>query len=266
VTDPWAFQRWAFETKTGSYARKAALVALAVMADASTGRCEAKQETLGQQTELSTRTVRKALKDLEAAGLVARRHQYRADGKRRGDEFLLLAPWIETWPDGLAARDDTSATSGTSRPLLAARDDPARTTTSRNSHMDSLRSSIAAARAFAADSNDLGQKVLGLLIEVAEAKDTNPFKVEALVAASRRYKDRDLAAEAEAFRFWYLEGNGENVPVKSLPGRWRTWLERAPSAATRSRAVRRRGRQDEDRAERLRKDLEAIERIQRGEA
>lgn len=99
-TDPWAFQRWAFAQKTGSPARKGLLSALAMMADATTGRCEAKQETLAQHVEVSERSVREHLSALVKDGLIAQRHQYRRDGTRRGSEFLLLAPWITEWPDG----------------------------------------------------------------------------------------------------------------------------------------------------------------------
>lgn len=102
--DPWAFQRWAFETTTGNSGRKAVLVSLAVMADKSSGRCEAKQETIARQVEAEVRTVRRHLADLEKAGLIARRSQFRIDGRRRGDEFLLLAPWVTEWPDGQAAK------------------------------------------------------------------------------------------------------------------------------------------------------------------
>lgn len=135
ASDPWAFQRWAFHTSTGNPVRKSVLVALAVMAEANTGRCEALQETLAQQVEAGLRAVRGHLKGLEEDGLIARRHQYRHDGKRRGDEFLLLAPWVETWPDGLPARSAASApTTGTNKQPLPAQIAPARTTTPLNYH------------------------------------------------------------------------------------------------------------------------------------
>lgn len=136
ATDPWAFQRWAFQTTTGNPVRKAVLVALAVMADTNTGRCEALQETLAQQVEAGERAIRGHLKALETEGVIARRHQYRYDGKRRGDEYLLLAPWVETWPDGLPARNAASsaATTGTDLQPLPARIAGARTTTTQNDH------------------------------------------------------------------------------------------------------------------------------------
>jgi DNA-binding transcriptional ArsR family regulator len=105
--DPWHFQRWAFATTTGSSGRKAVLMALSSMADSTSGRCEAKVETLVQMTEISDRTVRTHLAALDDAGLIARRPQYRADRGRRGDEFLLLAPGIDEWPDGARARQNS---------------------------------------------------------------------------------------------------------------------------------------------------------------
>jgi hypothetical protein len=98
--DPWAFQRWAFAQTAGSPTRKALLSALAAMADASTGRCEAKQGTLAAWVEVSERSIREHLRGLVEAGLIAQRHQYRIDGTRRGSEFLLLGPGVTEWPDG----------------------------------------------------------------------------------------------------------------------------------------------------------------------
>lgn len=100
--DPWAFQRWAYAQTTGNTGRKAVLLMLSTLADAETGRCEARQATLAKAVEAGERTVRRHLDDLEAAGLIARRAQYRKDGKRRGDEYMLRAPWVTIWPDGEA--------------------------------------------------------------------------------------------------------------------------------------------------------------------
>lgn len=100
--DPWAFQRWAFAVRTGSPARKAVFSYLAMTAGSETGRCEAKQASIAKAVECSERTVRDHLAGLEAHGLIARRAQFRDDRGRRGDEFLLLAPWVTEWPDGEA--------------------------------------------------------------------------------------------------------------------------------------------------------------------
>lgn len=98
--DPWYFQRWAYNQKVGNPIRKSVLTMLAIMADANTGRCEAKQEMLLTAVEAGERAVRNHLVALEQMGLIARRAQFRIDRGRRGDEFLLLAPGIDAWPDG----------------------------------------------------------------------------------------------------------------------------------------------------------------------
>lgn len=100
--DPWAFQRWAFGTTTGNPVRKAVLSYLAMTASAETGRCEAKQGSIAAAVECSERTVREHLAALVEQRLIARRAQYRRDRGRRNDEFLLLAPWVDEWPDGEA--------------------------------------------------------------------------------------------------------------------------------------------------------------------
>lgn len=98
--DPWRFQRWAFDATTGNSTRKSVLSMLAMMADMNTGRCEAKQDTLAKGVEASERSVRAHLGALEQQGFIARRAQFRVDRGRRGDEYLLLAPGVDTWPDG----------------------------------------------------------------------------------------------------------------------------------------------------------------------
>ncbi len=98
--DPWRFQRWAFDAHTGNSTRKAVLSMLAMMADMNTGRCEAKQDTLAKGVEASERSVRAHLGALEDQGFIARRAQFRIDRGRRGDEYLMLAPGVDSWPDG----------------------------------------------------------------------------------------------------------------------------------------------------------------------
>lgn len=113
-----------------------------------------------------------------------------------------------------------------------------------NKEIDSLRSSISCARELYKTVNEWQQKVLVALVAVAETKRVKGFKPEALLATCDRYGDRDHATEAEAFRFWHLEGTGENAPVKSIGQSWAGWLKRAPSAEKRNA---KRGFQGEDR-------------------
>jgi len=104
--------------------------------------------------------------------------------------------------------------------------------------------SIIAARELYKTSNEGQRKVLASLIAVAEAKSVKPFKPESLLAACERYPDRDHPAEAEGYRYWHLDGNGENAMVVGLSQSWSRWLSRAPSAEKRNA---KRGFQGEDR-------------------
>ena len=69
--------------------RKFILVMLANYAD-SDGQCWPSQEMLGAATELTDRTVRTALKELEEKGLIARQHRCGAGGVRISDLITLL--------------------------------------------------------------------------------------------------------------------------------------------------------------------------------
>lgn len=72
--------RWAKHQTTGSAPRKAVLLALADRHHAETGACFPSVETIAKDTELSERTVRRALDDLAEAGFVTRERRRRGDG------------------------------------------------------------------------------------------------------------------------------------------------------------------------------------------
>src|SRR5688572_16061958 len=80
---------WAREIRTGSPALKAVLLAVANYADAD-GSCWPSQERIAHDTELTDRTVRTALKELEARGFLTREER-RARG-RRSDLIRLVLP------------------------------------------------------------------------------------------------------------------------------------------------------------------------------
>src|SRR4051812_10033409 len=100
TTDPWAIRQWAFEVVVGNSARKSLFMVLAGLANYETGRCEVKIDTLMRWTELGESTIQRHLTALVGVSLIARRPQYRVDGSQRSTEYLMLAPWIEAWPDG----------------------------------------------------------------------------------------------------------------------------------------------------------------------
>jgi len=83
--------RWAQSTKTGSSSRKTVLFALAQYSDEKNS-CYPGQELLAKITELSERAVRRALSDLEKAGLIRREMRRDASGRRTSDRYFLEVP------------------------------------------------------------------------------------------------------------------------------------------------------------------------------
>jgi hypothetical protein len=79
---------WARRVTTGNPARKAVLMVLADYADEEWS-CFPGQERLSTETELSTRTIGRALSDLEEVGLIRRARRTRGDGSRTSDRIYL---------------------------------------------------------------------------------------------------------------------------------------------------------------------------------
>lgn len=121
-------QTWAIKQRTGSPARKAVLMNLADRADEAWS-CFPGQKRIAEDTELGERTVRRALDDLEQAGLLLRFHRRRKDGSWTSDRYVL-AGYI-TDPDAvrLLADSDTCGHSGRrpQRPQATAAAGPAAT-------------------------------------------------------------------------------------------------------------------------------------------
>lgn len=84
--------KWAFEQKVGNPARKAVLISLAEQADDRMFSCWPGQQLIADRTELGIRTVRRALAELETAGLVARKPRYDSKGHRTSDRYVLSLP------------------------------------------------------------------------------------------------------------------------------------------------------------------------------
>lgn len=78
---------WAYEMKLTGPA-KPVLVALADMADEA-ATCYPGQDRLAEMTGLSLSTVSRALRRLEALGLLVREHRYGAHGYRTSDRYRL---------------------------------------------------------------------------------------------------------------------------------------------------------------------------------
>lgn len=79
---------WAFGLQNINPARKFLLVALANYADENNS-CFPGQEKLAHDVGVSVSTIRRALKELEADGFVARERRQGADGYRTSDRYFL---------------------------------------------------------------------------------------------------------------------------------------------------------------------------------
>jgi biotin operon repressor len=79
---------WAKSLKTGSPSSKAVLLAVADYADEH-GECWPSQLRLAEDTELSERAVRDALRYLQARGFLVRERRRRSDGYRAADRITL---------------------------------------------------------------------------------------------------------------------------------------------------------------------------------
>jgi DNA-binding transcriptional ArsR family regulator len=119
---------WAVGQRTGSPARKAVLMNLADRADGA-WLCWPGQKLIAKDTELGERTVRRALDDLEKAGLIRRYHHRRKDGSWSSDRYVLAG--IDGDPDGLQLLADSEACGQngrrSERPAATAAAEPAAT-------------------------------------------------------------------------------------------------------------------------------------------
>ncbi len=79
---------WAFAVRGISPSEKLVLLSLANYANKD-AQCWPKQDTIAEETELSSRTVWNALKQLTEAGIIVRESRKRSDGTRTSDMFTL---------------------------------------------------------------------------------------------------------------------------------------------------------------------------------
>lgn len=85
---------WAKETPGLSMLEGAVLNALAVHADRQTGEAWPSQSRIAEICRCTVRSVQRAMKSLEAKGLLTRVSRYRDDGGRRSDLVTLACPKI----------------------------------------------------------------------------------------------------------------------------------------------------------------------------
>ena len=79
---------WAINQKTGSATNKAVLMAICNHANGN-GYCWPSQKEIQQFTELSLRSIQRAMQELEKLGLIQREERRRVDGTRSSDAYIL---------------------------------------------------------------------------------------------------------------------------------------------------------------------------------
>ena len=84
---------WAMSTKVGSSTRKLVLLVLADRANDDNWSTWVGQETIAAETELSVRSVGRALAELERDGVIERSQRRRGDGFRSSDLIRLNMQW-----------------------------------------------------------------------------------------------------------------------------------------------------------------------------
>lgn len=84
---------WAMSTRVGSSTRKLVLLVLADRANDDNWSTWVGQETIAVETELSVRSVGRALAEMEHAGVIERSQRRRGDGFRSSDLIRLNMAW-----------------------------------------------------------------------------------------------------------------------------------------------------------------------------
>lgn len=222
MKDPWEVQRWAFQQTTGNAARKAVLMALAVMAEMSSGRCEAKIAHLVEWTELSERSVQSHLKLLKETGFIAMRPQWRRDGGQRGNEFLLLLPGVTEWPDGERVQDShPPGEVDSTPPVQPAAPQELPLGNGHASKQDDPRARLP--DGFPEELRPHGRVVYGILRQIAEDHGAKKVWPKALGQVLMAHPKHPLVATANAFAAWAVDPPRK---ITDVVGTYRTFLKR----------------------------------------
>ncbi len=228
---------WVLEHCEATLGARCLMFAIANHADEGGANCWASVDTLAREARLSRKGTQAALRRLEAEGQIEAvglsRYGtvvYRISGMAKGGE--VTSP---LWDEGakFAAKNGSSTSP---KPSL---EPPS---VHKESPLDSSLLPLLA---------DVNRVVRG-------KEGARPISSAAFARACERYGDRDLAAEAEDFAGYWLEGPGHNRPLRDVAAAWRRWLRTAPAAS------RKRGR-PRGAAARLSADLARLERMKRGD-
>lgn len=233
--DPWHLQRWGRALKVGGPTKKLILQLLTEAADYNTATCHPSQETLAAWAEVSERTVRASLRDLEAAGVIERRARHRANGNRTSDSILLLAPGVVEWPDGTLAE---RATTGSQLPpeniaggsqLPVDNRQPASGEPKASAGTSQGSPPVERAREAEQDSLLAGpyDEVVAVLREVRRVTGSPPPTVAAVAKVAESFPEVDLLALARELAYWSEHGNGARRQIKSVMGTFRSFAKRA---------------------------------------
>jgi hypothetical protein len=241
---------WAFKHADCSGNDRVVLLVLANHAWPDGTHAFPAHETIATEARIAERTVRDCLKRLEAAGLVTR-------AGKVGRTVNYSLPIIAATPAGTDIPADSRNIPADSRTDSGSRLPPNRKKEPSKKPSDSLEHAAVRAEI----NSSPWRPVLEPILAVAQAKGCE-FVPGQIVAACEKRPDRAHSVEAERFREWWLDELRANQPIKSIAGRWRTWLTRAPPATAyqrRNGQGKRRGRGvTGDRARELSAEAEAL--------
>lgn len=221
------------------------------------------REAFADDCECNPATVSENLKRLEAAGWIARFQRRRPNGSRTSD-WIVLAPGgadrgamrdanPTEYPDDVAAaatvtsspretspRETQGEVSGDSHLGFPGGPDPSEEPSEENSagaHANDPSDAAEVRAKWATVTPEARALVIAARDVARSRKKVEPWKAGTIVALAVEFADRDLPMQARRFTEYYVDGMGENVDVKSVPGRLRTWLGRAATKATSDKAT-----------------------------
>lgn len=221
----WQATAWVAEHSEATKGARCLMFAIANHANAEGRRCIASVETLAHEARLSRRGAQEALRRLEASGEIEAvgsspygTTDYRIVGMEGGAESAPPAD------EGGAVRDKGGAV----RDKVSSSTAPKRSTVGMNVHTskDAREVEIEGVVLSGPWAN-----VLTALQRVADAKGAE-LDLAGAVKQCEKFADRAHSIEAERFAEYWIEGRGENRPMRKVVFAWRNWLSTAPAATT----------------------------------
>lgn len=219
---------WALKQNVGSPTRKLVLLAIANYADEN-GKCWPSQERLCQDTELGERTIRDALKGLEADGYITRTSRHVNGNKRQTDILQLVDGHRQELPVAPPANGSKSHRQMAPKPPAA----PAGKPSIEPSEEEPSAFSAGApkAKVIPFPNSESQSKAKGARI-AADWKATPELTALALeLGFSHEAAIRELAN----FHDYWLAASGSNAVKRDWIAAARVWLRKAASRFQNSR-------------------------------